>query len=92
VSQDVEYRMSHFMDKPLEHFLGYITVLPGAFSAYRWSTIQSDDVLWTFYFRYLFKDLPKTTHNLEDDLKEWKVSEANMYLAEDRVLCYAIFV
>ena len=34
-TQNFEYKMSNILDKPLESAFGFITVLPGAFSAYR---------------------------------------------------------
>ena len=34
--------MSNILDKPLESVFGYITVLPGAFSAYRYIALQND--------------------------------------------------
>jgi len=37
-----EYKMSNILDKPLESVFGYITVLPGAFSAYRYIALQND--------------------------------------------------
>lgn len=36
--------MSNILDKPLESVFGYITVLPGAFSAYRYIALQNDSV------------------------------------------------
>lgn len=39
-AQNFEYKMSNILDKPLESVFGFISVLPGAFSAYRWKAIQ----------------------------------------------------
>ena len=41
-AQNFEYKMSNILDKPLESIFGYITVLPGAFSAYRYIALQND--------------------------------------------------
>ncbi|KAG8805703.1 Chitin synthase, class 1, partial [Serendipita sp. 401] len=41
-AQNFEYKMSNILDKPLESVFGYITVLPGAFSAYRYVALQND--------------------------------------------------
>lgn len=43
-AQNFEYKMSNILDKPLESVFGYITVLPGAFSAYRYIALQNDSV------------------------------------------------
>lgn len=39
-AQNFEYKMSNILDKPLESVFGFISVLPGAFSAYRFRAIQ----------------------------------------------------
>ena len=43
-AQNFEYKMSNILDKPLESIFAYITVLPGAFSAYRYIALQNDAV------------------------------------------------
>ena len=41
-AQIFEYKMSNIFDKPLGSVFGYITVLPGAFSAYQYIAIQNE--------------------------------------------------
>ena len=80
-AQKVEYKFSHILDKALESLLGYISVLPGAFSAYRWQALMPDDPngpLWGEYFKSIAKPWLMTCY------------QSNIYLAEDRVLCLAL--
>ena len=76
-SQYVEYKVSHFLDKAFESFFGFVSVLPGAFSMFRWESIQGRPM------ESFFKGLHKDNHT---------PSEANMYLAEDRIMCLEILV
>ncbi|KAK2068550.1 hypothetical protein P8C59_003184 [Phyllachora maydis] len=41
-TQNFEYKMSNILDKPMESAFGFISVLPGAFSAYRYVALQND--------------------------------------------------
>ena len=80
--QNFEYKMSNILDKPLESAFGFISVLPGAFSAYRYVALQNDK-------------------NGQGPLEKYFAGEkmhganagiftANMYLAEDRILCFEL--
>lgn len=75
-TQNFEYKMSNILDKPLESMFGYISVLPGAFSAYRYKALQG--VPLDLYFK------GETMHGGAD------LFSANMYLAEDRILCFEL--
>lgn len=41
-AQYVEYKISHYLDKALESLFGFVSVLPGAFSTFRWDAIKGD--------------------------------------------------
>ena len=81
-SQNFEYKMSNILDKPLESVFGYITVLPGALSAYRYHALQNDENGHGPLSQH-FKG--ETLHGQDAD-----VFTANMYLAEDRILCWEL--
>ena len=61
--------MSHYLDKAFESFFGFVSVLPGAFSMFRWESIQGGPL------ESFFEGMNKESHS---------PAEANMYLAEDR--------
>lgn len=81
-SQNFEYKMSNILDKPLESVFGYITVLPGALSAYRFHALQNDENGHGPLNQY-FKG--EKLHGKDAD-----IFTANMYLAEDRILCWEL--
>ncbi|KAI5124112.1 hypothetical protein M0805_000926 [Coniferiporia weirii] len=84
-SQNFEYKMSNILDKPLESVFGYISVLPGAFSAYRYKALQNNTAgegPLASYFR------GEKLHGGGEDGAG--LFERNMYLAEDRILCFEI--
>ncbi|WOO85757.1 Chitin synthase 4 [Vanrija pseudolonga] len=81
-AQNFEYKMSNILDKPLESVFGYITVLPGAFSAYRYIALQNDERGQGPLEKYFYGE---TMHGAGAG-----IFKANMYLAEDRILCWEL--
>ncbi|KAK9472151.1 chitin synthase I [Dipodascopsis tothii] len=80
-AQNFEYKMSNILDKPLESAFGFISVLPGAFSAYRYEALQSTD-----------GEGPLDKYFKGEHLHDFGAGlfTSNMYLAEDRILCYEL--
>ncbi|ODV89258.1 glycosyltransferase family 2 protein [Tortispora caseinolytica NRRL Y-17796] len=81
--QNFEYKMSNILDKPLESVFGFISVLPGAFSAYRYEALLNNTNGSGPLEKY-FKG--ETLHENADA----GIFESNMYLAEDRILCFEL--
>ncbi|CAO1628430.1 unnamed protein product [Parajaminaea phylloscopi] len=81
-AQNFEYKMSNILDKPTESIFGYISVLPGAFSAYRYLALQNDEMGRGPLASYF-----KGENLLGADAD---VFSSNMYLAEDRILCFEL--
>ncbi|OMJ87528.1 hypothetical protein SteCoe_10702 [Stentor coeruleus] len=76
-AQVVEYKLIHMLDKAFESVIGFITVLPGAFSAYRWEALEGKP-LWEDYFKSICHP------------EVMDAFQSNIYLAEDRVLCMSL--
>ncbi|KAI0931380.1 hypothetical protein AcW1_001207 [Taiwanofungus camphoratus] len=83
-SQNFEYKLSNILDKPLESVCGYISVLPGAFSAYRYRALLNGPDGKGPLASY-FKG-----ETLHAGASGAGLFERNMYLAEDRILCFEI--
>jgi chitin synthase len=75
--QTFEYKVSNFLDKATESVCGYISVLPGAFSAYRFEALEG-------------APLQKYFHHIATPIDKLTPFEANQYLAEDRILCFEL--
>ncbi|KAJ8294291.1 Chitin synthase 1 [Rhodotorula toruloides] len=84
-AQNFEYKMSNVLDKPTESAFGYVAVLPGAFSAYRFTAIQGRPLNQYFHGDGTLAARlgPKGT----DGMTIWM---KNMFLAEDRILCFEL--
>lgn len=77
-AQFYEYKMGHTPDKANESFFGFNSVLPGAYSMFRWKAIKGEP-LDEFFKSVTSENLPSC-------------AEANEYLAEDRVMCLQIYI
>ncbi|EST08235.2 Chitin synthase N-terminal [Kalmanozyma brasiliensis GHG001] len=84
-AQNFEYKMSNILDKPLESTFGYVSVLPGAFSAYRFRAIQGRPLQQYFHGDHTLADRlgKKGLHGMD-------IFTKNMFLAEDRILCFEL--
>ncbi|KAF2029178.1 chitin synthase [Setomelanomma holmii] len=83
--QNFEYKISNILDKPLESAFGYVSVLPGAFSAYRFRAIMGRPLEQYFHGDHtLSKTLGKK------GIDGMNIFKKNMFLAEDRILCFEL--
>lgn len=81
-AQYVEYKLSHYIDKQCESLFGFISVLPGAFSTFRWEAIYGDPL--NAFLKGIMQEMDaKFIPNC---------AEANMYLAEDRIFCLELLI
>lgn len=84
-AQNFEYKISNILDKPLESSFGYVSVLPGAFSAYRYRAIMGRPLEQYFHGDHtLSKRLGKK------GIDGMNIFKKNMFLAEDRILCFEL--
>ena len=84
-AQNFEYKISNILDKPLESSFGYVSVLPGAFSAYRFRAIMGRPLE-----QYFHGDHTATKLNAGKGIENMNIFKKNMFLAEDRILCFEL--
>lgn len=80
-TQNFEYKMSNLLDKPMESAFGFISVLPGAFSAYRYVALQNNKDGIGPLEKYFAGEFHHENAG---------IFTKNMYLAEDRILCFEL--
>jgi chitin synthase len=83
--QNFEYKISNILDKPLESAFGYVSVLPGAFSAYRFRAIMGRPLE-----RYFHGDHSLSRILGKKGIDGMSIFKKNMFLAEDRILCFEL--
>ncbi|EGW33813.1 uncharacterized protein SPAPADRAFT_59174 [Spathaspora passalidarum NRRL Y-27907] len=99
--QNFEYKISNILDKPTESVFGFISVLPGAFSAYRYVALQNDVNGIGPLEKYFKGEFLHSSGELDPNDDEYEMKRAmmkeeagiftsNMYLAEDRILCFEL--
>jgi len=86
MSQVFEYEIGHILDKSMESMFGFIAVLPGAFSAYRYDAVRRHQWMVCKYLKIgplveYFKPLERCVTS---------PALLNMGLAEDRILCFKL--
>lgn len=84
-AQNFEYKMSNILDKPFESAFGYVSVLPGAFSAYRFQAIQGRPLE-----QYFHGDHTLAARLGKKGIAGMNIFTKNMFLAEDRILCFEL--
>ncbi|KAL4500529.1 hypothetical protein ABPG72_002953 [Tetrahymena utriculariae] len=85
LAQVYEYTVGHIIDKNFDSFLGFLHVLPGAWSAYRYDALEVRS-----YQKTNFMQENYFSSVLNPDLLTNDIKEANKFLAEDRILCLGI--
>ena len=78
-AQLYEYTYGHVLDKGFESLTGFIHVLPGAFSGYRYEAMRNID-LFSEYF-----------NSIVSQKTDFSCPQGNRMLAEDRIMCLWIY-
>ncbi|KAF2436255.1 chitin synthase, class [Tothia fuscella] len=84
-AQVFEYKIRSGLDKQMESAFGYLTVLPGAFSAYRFRAIMGRPL------EQYFQGDPALAKILgKKGIEGMNIFIKNLYTAEDRILCWEL--
>jgi len=86
-AQVFEYAFDHILDKNFQSFFGFSHSMSSVFSAYRWDALKGDEqksLLDDIYLRSLID--PAYVYS-----KDFTLEQANMHLAEDKILSLEIF-
>ncbi|KAH9252860.1 hypothetical protein BASA81_009163 [Batrachochytrium salamandrivorans] len=83
-SQNFEYKISNLLDKSLESVFGYVSVLPDAFSAYRYEALEDASLGVGPLSRYFESEMSKGVCH------DRSIINANPYLGGDRILCFEL--
>ena len=75
-SQYVEYKISHYLDKMYETLFGFVSVLPGAFSTFRFEALKGQPL--NEFFKHMSRNFEASCFDM------------NKNLAEDRIFCLEI--
>ena len=78
--------MSNILDKPLESSFGYVSVLPGAFSAYRYKALLGRPLE-----QYFHGDHTLASRLGKKGVEGMNIFTKNMFLAEDRYVPAVFF-
>ncbi|KAF2468369.1 chitin synthase G [Lindgomyces ingoldianus] len=86
-AQNFEYKISYQLDRALEATTGYITVLPGAFSGFRFRAIMGRPLEQYFHGDHTLANILG-----KKGIEGMGTLGKNMYLAEDRIICLETFL
>lgn len=86
-AQNFEYKIHSILDKALESALGYLTVLPGAYSAYRFRAIAGRSLE-----QYFHGDATLARLLGKKGLFGMNAFQRNPFLAEDRIMPSKLFM
>ncbi|KAH8593415.1 chitin synthase [Bisporella sp. PMI_857] len=84
-AQRFEYKISCILDQAMETAFGYVTVLPGAFSAYRFRAIVGRPLE-----QYFHGDHTLAERLGKDGVHGMNAFVRNMFLADDRILSFEL--